>query len=1368
MKYCVNCHKELQDSARFCTSCGTRQPATSEAAPSAAPAPSAPAAPQQAPKTVALPTPVGKEGVLKQIERLIGFYLSTKREGRMATRPEMDMLILGNSGTGKSYLVNVVHQQFLQNGILTNPRIKKVDASEYNQWINTVNESTLANMKGQLLLIDNVHLLMSDTEHLTPIDRLLSMMEDWERDTMAGWDTYPIVIFAGDKSIVEYYFQKKKNGRSRFALQLELRDCSAADLHDICRLELEKFGLTLSPEADKKLKGYFRNVIKNRKVTFRNAYEATEKADAIYKLCLEHGHTSEVQPDDISGEIYVEQTPDEILARLDEFVGIDDVKREMHSIVENIKQYRAEHNDPNALPKFRDQFVFLGNPGTGKTTMARIIADMFYALGILPGGQLIEVTREDLVAKYVGGTAPKTRQVVESAMGGVLFIDEAYTLASGDNANDFGREAINALLKPVEERRGDFVCIIAGYTKEMLDFFDSNSGIPSRFNKRIEFRDYEPEQLTEIFRGKMKKEGYQPDTDADEKLGRFFEKMYKRRTKNFGNAREVMAAFDKALERHRERLSMEGKTEDYMFSRSDIEGEDALKELNVDEIVASLDRDFVGMQAVKEFVREIASQKADMDERLELGLETQQTMKLNIILTGNPGTGKTTVARKLGEILYSMKLLSAPDVIERERKDIVGKYQNSSGEEMGKACDLAMGKILFIDEAYSFAPVNDAGTKDQEATKAVEVLMKRMEDDAGKFAVILAGYPAPMDNFIRVNEGIARRITHRIHIADYTAEELMQIFRQMARKQGYTLADNLQPVLFRKINEMLSTKDKNWGNAGEMAKLLEAVKARLSLRIRELPKEQRTAEVYQTIQPEDIPFEERKVLSPDEALAALDELVGLDNIKTQLRQMVESFRADEERAKLTGETPHREAPHYIFMGNPGTGKTTVARLVADILTSFGVLSRGHLVEVTEKDLVAGYTGQTAIKTSNVIDSAMGGLLFIDEAYSLDKSADGGGGFGQEAINTLLQRLTADAGKFVCVLAGYTKEMTQFLKTNSGLERRFRMVQFDDYQPAELEQIFRNLLKKNDMKLDETAEQGLSAYFRTVYEQRNPQSFGNAGAVVNIFKQAKERQGARLADKLNKGQCTPEELKVLTLQDITGQKAGASAPTQTLMQPFSRLVGAVNAKKKMENLLNQVKLNRRRAELTHTPFVNLSMCFAFIGHPETGQKEFKEIMANVLTDIDLIESPDHMKTLSAAQMLNSATPDNERRIIDEIMAQHGKTIYVIEANPVEWKSVEERMPRLSEFVNDRFVFDDYTPDELSRLFIDHLARHNMKLADDAHDALTAYFGSHVEGGRSEMALLYNEVIYRQNTRLANATDISDDALVTIAREDIPDD
>ena len=1366
MKRCIKCQRELADNAKFCTYCGTRQPdeATTPVTPTVAPEPVRAPKPQYDIDAL-LAEAVGKQEVLAEVQRLVSFYVASKREGRLRQRPEMDMLVLGNSGTGKTFVISLIHQMFLANGIVTHPRIKKVDASEYNQWISNLTEQTIEELKGRLLVIDNAHLLMTDTEHLTPIDRLFSMMEDWERDLSADWHTYPIVIFEGEKNQIEYYFHKKKSGRSRFVKMLELHDCSPQELLAICKRELLRLGLTVEGEAATKLLGYFRYMVKHRKISFRNAYEAMEKADDIYKRCLENGHTRQVEPEDISGNIFVEQTPDEILSRLDAFVGIDDVKREMHSIVENIKQYRIEKNDPKALPPFKDQYVFLGNPGTGKTTIARLFADMLSALGILPGGQLIEVTREDLVAKFVGGTAPKTRQVVDSAMGGVLFIDEAYTLSSGEGS-DYGREAINTLLKPVEELRGKFVCIIAGYTKEMLDFFDANSGITSRFNKRLEFTDYTPDQLTHIFRKKLEKEGYGLDADAESHIDKFFEKMYKRRTKNFGNAREVMSTFEGALERHRERLLVEGKLEDRLFSRADIEGAEALKELDVDQIVAQLDRDFVGMQSVKAFVREIASQKADMDERLELGLQTQQTMKLNIILTGNPGTGKTTVARKLGEILYAMKLLSAPDIVECERKDIVGKYQNSAGENMGKYCDLAMGKLLFIDEAYSFAPVNDAGTKDAEATKAVEVLMKRMEDDAGKFAVVLAGYPAPMDNFIRVNEGIARRITHRIHIDDYSAVELVKIFTQMAQRQGYHLAADTESVIFRKVNEMLATKDKNWGNAGEMAKLLEAVKGRLSLRIRELPKEQRTAEVYQTIQPEDIPFEQRKVLSADEALAELDKLVGLDNIKQQMRQMVESFRADEARAKLTGEIVHREAPHYIFMGNPGTGKTTVARLMADILTSLGVLSRGHLVEVTEKDLVAGYTGQTAIKTSNVIDSAMGGVLFIDEAYSLNKGD--GGGFGIEAINTLLQRLTADAGKFVCVLAGYTKEMTAFLQTNSGLERRFRTIQFDDYGPEALEKIFRNLLQKNGMRLDEGAEKGISAFFRTVYDQRNPQSFGNAGAVVNIFKQAKERQGARLAPMMEKGQCSPDDLRTLTLVDIAGDQARANASTEELMHAFDRLIGAASAKKKMENLLNQIKLNRRRAELTHVPFQNLSICFAFIGHPDTGQKEFRQAMTRVLSDIGLIEK-DAVKTWQASQLLTTLTQNGaERRLIDEMLAQHGKTIYIIDANPSEWKEVEEQLPVLSEFINDRFVFDDYTPSELARLFIDYLHQQNMHLADDAQETLVGYFGSHAEGGRSEMKLLFNEVIFRQNTRLASAADISDEALVTIAKEDIPTD
>ena len=288
MKRCIKCQHELADNAKFCTHCGARQPEVIEAT----------ATPAAAPTPVSTPNPiniegllaeaVGKQTVLDEVQRLVAFYNASKQEGRLRQRPEMDMLVLGNSGTGKTFVINLIHQLFLANSVLTNPRIKKVDASEYNQWINSITERGLDEMKGQLLVIDNVHLLMTDTEHLTPIDRLISMMEDWERDLSADWYTYPVVIFAGEKNQVEYYFQKKKSGRSRFTEVLELHDCSAQELFAICKRELSHRGLSVTGEADAKLLGYFRYLVKNRKLTFRNAYEAMEKADSIYKLWSYH------------------------------------------------------------------------------------------------------------------------------------------------------------------------------------------------------------------------------------------------------------------------------------------------------------------------------------------------------------------------------------------------------------------------------------------------------------------------------------------------------------------------------------------------------------------------------------------------------------------------------------------------------------------------------------------------------------------------------------------------------------------------------------------------------------------------------------------------------------------------------------------------------------------------------------------------------------------------------------------------------------------------------------------------------------------------------------------------------------------------
>ena len=199
--------------------------------------------------------------------------------------------------------------------------------------------------------------------------------------------------------------------------------------------------------------------------------------------------------------------------------------------------------------------VFMGNPGTGKTTVARLLAKIYHAVGVLSKGQLVEVDRSGLVAGFVGQTALKTQEAVDKALGGVLFIDEAYALANQDNANDFGREAIEVLLKGMEDHRDDLIVIVAGYTDLMGDFIHANPGLESRFNKYFYFEDYDGGQLAEIFRSVCRKNGYTLDEETDKAAAEAFQVMYDRRDENFGNARDVRNVFEAAVARQANRVA---------------------------------------------------------------------------------------------------------------------------------------------------------------------------------------------------------------------------------------------------------------------------------------------------------------------------------------------------------------------------------------------------------------------------------------------------------------------------------------------------------------------------------------------------------------------------------------------------------------------------------------------------------------------------------------------------------------------------------------------------------------------------------------------------------------------------------------------
>ncbi|MGM9522547.1 MAG: AAA family ATPase [Oscillospiraceae bacterium] len=270
------------------------------------------------------------------------------------------------------------------------------------------------------------------------------------------------------------------------------------------------------------------------------------------------------------------ETPDleELLRELDSLVGLDEIKKNVRSLINlaKVRKLREEQNLPT--PAMSLHLVFMGNPGTGKTTVARLIAQLYFAIGVLSKGQLVEVDRSGLVAGFVGQTAIKTDEAIKKALGGVLFIDEAYALTSKEGENDFGHEAVETILKAMEDNRDDFVVIVAGYEELMEQFISSNPGLESRFNRYFVFEDYTGEQLYEIFCSMCAKNEYRMTVEAQEFAKEFFRELYDTRDANFGNARDVRNVFENVISVHADRVAVlesADKRDLTLVIRSDLE-----------------------------------------------------------------------------------------------------------------------------------------------------------------------------------------------------------------------------------------------------------------------------------------------------------------------------------------------------------------------------------------------------------------------------------------------------------------------------------------------------------------------------------------------------------------------------------------------------------------------------------------------------------------------------------------------------------------------------------------------------------------------------------------------------------------------------
>ena len=1099
---CEHCQKENRSIAKFCKFCG--HPLVSQNV---------------------LDRMVGLDEVKKQLKNVVDTYtyLHTRKDV-INVRLSVNTIIIGETGTGKTALAEIIRDYFYQYKIIEKPQLTIVDAVDYQRFVEKWDEN-VQKARGGILFFDNVQKLLPDSysNQVNPLDKLFVEMDKWDEN--------PIVIMAGFPKGLDDFLAANPAAQNRFKYTFRLPVPNFQELCEICKLELRtKYGITAyTPEAEHRLLRLFQYQLKTKDETFGYAHVAVKTAEDIFTSFISRGSAaSMVEERDIRGYVPEERSLEDILGDLDHYIGMDEVKHAVREIALTVhNNIERAQRGLGEQEKMGIHIVLTGNPGTGKTTIARKLGEILESIGYLDSGHVVEVDRSKMVSPYQGETPKVVDSLCDKAMGGILFVDEAYTLAplsqSGERDSQ-GAQALEQLMKRMEDDRGKFVVIAAGYRTEMENLFRINVGFRSRFSYFLNIDDYTPDQLYQIMEVFAQEKKYHFASDAKELALKMITEIYNAREKDFANGRTIRQLFDKIVAKQAERLQNVDistlSNEQLMTITVDDIPYEAPQVVNYTDCLAKLDG-MVGLASVK---KEISNLAAFLNLQIRRG-ESNTFQGKHYVFTGNPGTGKTTVARIMADVFRSLGILSRGQLIEADRSKLVAGYSGQTAIKTNQLIDSAMGGVLFIDEAYTLKS-ND---QDSFGSEAIDTLLKRLEDDRGKFICIVAGYTDNMHDFIDTNPGLKSRFTQTIHFEDYTPDELTQIFINLANGKKFTVDEETRNAIHRQFEQLYLRRDKNFGNAREARRIFDQAVEKQSQRLMaEMNNPDFNSEDMYRITVADLAVGQSEQIRPlDEVLNELDDFIGMLSVKNMIRRLAVQSMFMKQRAAMGAGKVQQMAMNFILTGNPGTGKTSIARKMGEVLQSMEILPTSRVVEASRATLVGKYMGETPKIVNNMCDKAMGGILFIDEAYTLSAENDP---YGREAIDALMKRMEDDRGKFVVIAAGYRDEMENFLAVNPGLASRFsHKMHIDDYTADELGEIFIKMASKDNYKLSSEAEYKLmNVIARMVYNK--DKNFGNAREMRNLLDTTIQQLSMRVS-MMSPSEITQETYQLIMPEDI---------------------------------------------------------------------------------------------------------------------------------------------------------------------------------------------------------------------------------------------